>query len=157
MAAHCSGCVFTVCVCTLDGLNTEHEFPSMGHHTWLYVTSLSVSASDLQVDSPIIKSTWGQTTLDPQSKEWELRPNAGLFRYAAHTTDIRAVGYASGQSFTPPTTIRYLITEAPEVRLYLYVNKMLQLVDIKTNMDYRDLLISKASYIWKFEDRRNKI
>uniref|UniRef100_A0A8C1PLL0 Hemoglobin embryonic subunit alpha-like n=1 Tax=Cyprinus carpio TaxID=7962 RepID=A0A8C1PLL0_CYPCA len=26
MAAHCSGCVFTVCVCTLDGLKTEHEF-----------------------------------------------------------------------------------------------------------------------------------
>ncbi len=28
MAAHCSGCVFTVCmcVCTLDGLIAEHEF-----------------------------------------------------------------------------------------------------------------------------------
>ncbi len=34
MAAHCSGCVFTVCVCvftavcvcTLDGLNAEHKF-----------------------------------------------------------------------------------------------------------------------------------
>ncbi len=32
MAAHCSGFV-----CTLDGLNTEHE---MGLHTWPYVTSL---------------------------------------------------------------------------------------------------------------------
>ncbi len=32
MAAHCSGCVFTVCVCsllcvcTLDGINAEHKF-----------------------------------------------------------------------------------------------------------------------------------
>ncbi len=26
MAAHCSGCVFTVCVCTLDGSNAEHKF-----------------------------------------------------------------------------------------------------------------------------------
>ncbi len=46
LAAH-SGCVFTVCVCVhccvcahLDGLNAEHKFPSMGHHTWPHVTSL---------------------------------------------------------------------------------------------------------------------
>ncbi len=30
----CSWCVF------LDGLNTEHKFPSMGYHTWPHITSL---------------------------------------------------------------------------------------------------------------------
>ncbi len=50
-----SGCVFTVCVCvftvcvcsllcvcTLNGLIAEHKF-MYGHHTWTYVTSLSLS------------------------------------------------------------------------------------------------------------------
>ncbi len=41
MAADCSGCVFTMfvcsqlCVCTLDGLRAQ--VPSMGHQTWSYV------------------------------------------------------------------------------------------------------------------------
>ncbi len=39
IAAHCSGCVFTVCVCTLDGLIAEHKF-----QVWVtYVTSRSLS------------------------------------------------------------------------------------------------------------------
>ncbi len=32
---HCSGCVLTVCVCTLDGLNAEHKF-----RVWNLVTIL---------------------------------------------------------------------------------------------------------------------
>ncbi len=37
MAAHCSGCVFTTVCVHLGGLNAEHKFPSMGHHTWPHV------------------------------------------------------------------------------------------------------------------------
>ncbi len=37
-------CVFTaVCVCTWMG-KCRARIPSMGHHTWLYVTSLSLSS-----------------------------------------------------------------------------------------------------------------
>ncbi len=59
LSAYCSGCVFTVCVCsllcvcTLDGLNARAQILSMGHHTWPYVTSLSLS---LEVDSSIFVS-----------------------------------------------------------------------------------------------------
>ncbi len=34
----CSRCVSVL----LDGLNAEHKMPSMGNHTWPYVTSLSL-------------------------------------------------------------------------------------------------------------------
>ncbi len=47
MAAHCSRCVFTVCVCSLLCVCTwmgkcRAQILSMGHHIWLYVTSLSL-------------------------------------------------------------------------------------------------------------------
>ncbi len=47
MAAHCSGCVYMVCVCALLCVcawmgKCRARIPSMGHHTWLYVTSLSL-------------------------------------------------------------------------------------------------------------------
>ncbi len=52
MAAHCSGCVFTA-VCVLFGwVNCRARIPSMGHHTWPHVMSLShfhFSISDIQV------------------------------------------------------------------------------------------------------------
>ncbi len=43
MAAHCSGCVFTVCVFTavcvhLGWDKCRAQIPNMGHHTWSYVT-----------------------------------------------------------------------------------------------------------------------
>ncbi len=46
MAAHCSGCVFTVCVFTavcvhLGWVNCRAQTLSMGNHTWPHVTSLS--------------------------------------------------------------------------------------------------------------------
>ena len=47
MAAHCSGCVFTVCVCVhcsvcvhFGWVKCRARILSMGHHTWLNVTSL---------------------------------------------------------------------------------------------------------------------
>ncbi len=40
MAAHCPGSVFTMCI--LDGLIAEHKNQSMGPHTWLCVTTLSM-------------------------------------------------------------------------------------------------------------------
>uniref|UniRef100_A0A9J8D7B5 DENN domain containing 4B n=1 Tax=Cyprinus carpio carpio TaxID=630221 RepID=A0A9J8D7B5_CYPCA len=47
MAAHCSGCVFTVCVCVhcsvcvhFGWVKCRALILSMGHHTWLNVTSL---------------------------------------------------------------------------------------------------------------------
>ncbi len=46
---HCSGCVFTVCVCVhccvcaLGWVKCRAQIPSMGHHTWSYVTALSLS------------------------------------------------------------------------------------------------------------------
>ncbi len=49
MAAHCSGCVFKVCVCSLLCVCVHFGWDkcrarilSMGHHTWPYVTSLSL-------------------------------------------------------------------------------------------------------------------
>ncbi len=45
LAAHCSGCVFTVCVCVhycvcaLGWVKCRAQIPSMGHHTWPQVTS----------------------------------------------------------------------------------------------------------------------
>ena len=49
MAAHCSGCVFTVCVCVhcsvcvhFGWVKCRAQILSMGHHTWLNVTSLSL-------------------------------------------------------------------------------------------------------------------
>ncbi len=48
LAAHCSGCVFTVCVCVhycvcaLGWVKCRAQIPSMGHHTWPHVTSLSL-------------------------------------------------------------------------------------------------------------------
>ncbi len=48
MAAHCSGCVFTVCMCSLlcvcaHGLvKCRAQIPGMGLHTWPHVTSLSL-------------------------------------------------------------------------------------------------------------------
>ncbi len=45
MAAHCSGCVFTVCVftthccvCALGWVKCRAPISSMGHHTWQYIT-----------------------------------------------------------------------------------------------------------------------
>ncbi len=47
--SHCSGCVFTLCVCTLDGLIAEHKFRvwvtilgHMSHHFHFSLLSLSV-------------------------------------------------------------------------------------------------------------------
>ncbi len=41
MAAHCSRCVCSLlCVCTLDVFFCRAQIQSMGHHTWLYVTTL---------------------------------------------------------------------------------------------------------------------
>ena len=47
MTAHCSGCVFTVCVCVhcsvcvhFGWVKCRARILSMGHHTWLNVTSL---------------------------------------------------------------------------------------------------------------------
>ncbi len=76
MAAHCSGCVFMVCVCSLlcvcnfDGLHLHLHFkcswvkwvkcrariPSMGHHTWPYVMSLSLSLSIPMTEVPLSKA-----------------------------------------------------------------------------------------------------
>ncbi len=56
MAAHCSGCVFTVCVCVcvftavcvhVGWVKCRAPIPSMGHHTWPYVTSLSLYSDGL--------------------------------------------------------------------------------------------------------------
>ncbi len=61
MAAHCSGCVFTVCVCVhwcvcvhFGWVKRRAQIPSMGHHTWLYIMSLSLffTFSLLQYLSP---------------------------------------------------------------------------------------------------------
>ncbi len=47
MAAHCSGCVFTVCVfttqccvCALGWVKCRGPISSMGHHIWQYITLL---------------------------------------------------------------------------------------------------------------------
>ncbi len=55
LAAHCSGCVcvFTaVCVCTLD--SSRAQIHSMGHHTWPYVTSLSLSKTSMCHQEPLV-------------------------------------------------------------------------------------------------------
>ncbi len=42
MAAHCSGCARPWCVCAHFGwVKCREQIPSMGNHTWPYVTSLS--------------------------------------------------------------------------------------------------------------------
>ncbi len=42
MVAHCSGCVFTVCVCVcaLGWVKCRAQIQSMCHHTWPHVTSI---------------------------------------------------------------------------------------------------------------------
>ncbi len=42
MAAHCSGCVFTAVRVHFGWVKCRALIPSMGHHTWPYVTSLSL-------------------------------------------------------------------------------------------------------------------
>ncbi len=51
MAAHCSGCVFTLCVCVfvftaicvhIGWVKCRAQIPSMGHHTWPHVMSFSL-------------------------------------------------------------------------------------------------------------------
>ncbi len=44
MAAHSSGCVFTVCVYALGWVECRAQIPSMGHHTWPHITSLSLNS-----------------------------------------------------------------------------------------------------------------
>ncbi len=50
MAAHCSGCVFMVCVCAFTAVFVHFGcdkcralIPNMGYHTWPHVTSLSLN------------------------------------------------------------------------------------------------------------------
>ncbi len=53
-------CVFTaVCVCVHFGwVNCRAQIPSMGHHTWPYVTSLSLLDFNLQMSKCSTIDTW---------------------------------------------------------------------------------------------------
>ncbi len=59
LAAHCSGCVFTAVCVHFGWVKCRAQIPSMGHHTWSYVTSLSFTFlwSLLQINHQIIYLT----------------------------------------------------------------------------------------------------
>ncbi len=73
----CSQCVCVsplLCVCTLDGLNAEHKFRVwVTHHTWPFVTSLSLSSWFVIVLNEI--------QLDENSMPWFCSKNVFIFIY----------------------------------------------------------------------------